>query len=316
MISSQRSELVDTTSTCHPRVDFHHEDENVVEDVLEDLAIYRLDFEDSLRNQGEAIIKQESVVENSPQVTAAGGEVLKPGDHVYLWCTMYQHHGIVLETRMACDTTTSIRDSNATRAGSVVIAEFTNLAMVEESDVGSWMASVSVGSQATSGGGVAGGFRIVLENDPSRWHTVKYRAHPILECLTWRPGTCTSATPSAVPTILTRVAFLRNCRHRIPDYHVLACNCETVAVWCRTGKWETLQGDRALQLSELGCAVVAFSTAPVPALPLLSMAAGGLALWHSRQIASLWEATAERLNREFEWYSMGKTPEVIFQQTS
>lgn len=298
------------SGSYHPREHVHGLDEKS-HDVLEDLPIYRLDFESSLNREEDEVSSRELSKEKLPEVLAAGGEALQTGDHVYLWCTMYQHHGIVLETRKASDTTTMMNDSNRTQASTVLIAEFTNAALGDESNAG-FMASASVTSGATSGGGVAGGFRIVREINPAQWHKVKYQAHPILECLTWRPGTCSAATPSPVSTILTRVFFLQNCRHLIPDYHLLTCNCETVAVWCMTGKWETLQGDRALHLSQLGCVAVASSTAFVPALPLVGLAAGGLALWHSRQIAFKWEATAERLNREFEWYALGKTPAFVF----
>lgn len=273
------------TEKDSPLVADSKEDDSCEENI-EALEMYKLDYE-----------SDEDGDDNTPSdngITAAGGEVLQPGDHVYMWCTLYQHHGIVLETYSD---------------NSIRIAEFTNAALMAESN-DALFSSASVASQATSGGGVDGGFRIVLEYNPQKWHKVKYQANP-LECLTWRPGTCSAAQPSPVETILAKVQFLQECKHWIPNYHILASNCETVAVWCVTGKWETLQGDRAMQISQIGALS---SAALIPTIPILGVLVGGIAMWHSRQISSVWEETAARLNKEFEWYAMGKLPQLAIQQ--
>ena len=106
--------------------------------------------------------------------------------------------------------------------------------------------------------------------------------------------------PSPTATILQRVAFLRDCRHWIPNYHLLASNCETVAVWCRTGVWDTRQAGRALQVSQVT------SVALLPVAAGVGLAVGGLAWWHSHQLHQQRQETAARLNKEFEWYAMGK----------
>jgi len=221
---------------------------------LEDLELYRLDYEE-----------------------------FQPGDHVYMFCNLYQHHGIVLEN-----------------SPQLLIAEFTNVALAEDSS--SLFSSASTASRATTTG-VQGGFRIVHETEPSQWHKVKYQANP-LECMTWRPGTCSAAKPSPVETILLRVQFLRDCRHLIPQYHILASNCETVAVWCTTGTWETAQGGRALQISKIG-ALTSMALLPVPGI---GVAAGSLAIWHSMHIGKQWQQTKNKLDDHFEWYAMGKHP--------
>ena len=86
----------------------------------------------------------------------------------------------------------------------------------------------------------------------------------------------------------------------------------TVAVWCMTGKWETLQGDRAMQVSKLG-ALTSLGMLPVPAI---GIAAGGLAIWHSMHIGRKWEETAELLNKEFQWYAMGRKPGFSFDSST
>lgn len=224
------------------------------------------------------------------QPIAAGGEVLKGGHHVYMECTGYQHHAIVLDT-------STWDDTRKEEPPTILIAEFTNALLTDST----FLASASIASGAVSQG-VEGGFRFFQEPNPSQWHVVKYQANP-LETMTWRPGTCSGATPSPLETILARVQFLHDCRHLIPDYHLLASNCETVAVWCMTGKWETLQGHGFYKASKLG----ALAAASVVAAPV-AIAAGGLAAWHEFQVNQKWEQTAERLNKDFQWYAMGKKP--------
>mmetsp|Transcript_22816 Transcript_22816/g.34577 ORF Transcript_22816/g.34577 Transcript_22816/m.34577 type:complete len:275 (+) Transcript_22816:155-979(+) len=246
------------------------------EERIDDFEIYRLDYE-------------------SERAVSAGGEILEPGDHVYMWCTLYQHHGIVLGVESW---------NKGEEKSHILISEFTNMALMGANTL---ITSASTASGA-SALGVTGGFRIVQETEPSKWHKVKYQANP-LECLSWRPGTCSGACPSPASTILTRVQFLRDCQHLIPDYQILTSNCETVAVWCMTGKWETLQGDRAVQFSKLGALT---SLTLLPVAPVLGVAATGLAVWHSMQVGNKREEIAKLLNKEFEWYAMGKTPQFKF----
>lgn len=245
------------------------------DDHIEKLEFYRLDYE--------------------MQAVAAGGEILQPGDHVYMWCTLYQHHGIVINTNNWKN------DFEKSRKSFILIAEFTNVALLGAAN--SIINSASTASGAVSEG-VAGGFRFVQETEPGKWHKVKYNAS-LLECSTWRPGTCSASSPSTVQTILTRVLFLRDCPHLIPHYHILASNCETVAVWCITGNWETSQGDRALQVSKLGAVTAAAAAVPICGIAV----AGGLAIWESIHLGKKKEETAQLLNKEFQWYALGKTPE-------
>jgi hypothetical protein len=238
------------------------------DDSLEDYELYRLDEE-----------------EETP-ILAAGGEALQPGDHVYMWCTLYQHHGIVLylpppEEENSC----------------LIIAEFTNATLLATNGI---IPSSSTASGAVCGGGVTGGFRFVREHDTQKWHKMKYQASP-LQCLTWRPGTCSAASPSKPDRILQRVQFLHDCRHLLPPYHLLASNCETVAVWCVTGKWETLQYGHMTKLSSsvLGAAGGG-----------VGIVAAGLVALHAKHIQQQWQETGKRLDKEFEWYTMGRPLEI------
>jgi len=220
--------------------------------------------------------------------TAAGGEELCPGDHVYIWMTGYQHHGIVLDV-----TPTTMK-----------VAEFTNAAL-EQTMFQS--GSVPVASRTLSTG-VQNNWQTILVEDPSTWHKAKYQANG-LECWSWRPGTCYDATPDPPPVILCRIEFLMGNRHVLPDYHLLQCNCETVAYWCSTGRWMTRQGDAALKSATGVLPVVA--TVLAPEFALLSLATAGVAAWHSNSVNSEWEQIANRLNSNFAWFAMGKNPKLL-----
>jgi hypothetical protein len=268
------------------------------------MSLYKLDYED--------------------KPTAAGGEVLEAGDHIYIWCSPgYQHHGIVLEIQkgaveaaeneaglVVADTitVTSSTDQAETESTEVppatsasqpriLIAEFTNAALTETP---LW-SSASHASTAVSTG-VMGAFRYIYETQPSKWHKVKYQANP-LECMTWRPGTCSPVTPDLVQVVLTRVQFLRTCNHFIPDYHVLASNCEAVAVWCKTGKYQSSQV-RVLDYSK--ATVTGMGTALFS--PLAGVMLGGLSVWHTMETNKQCQVTTDILNREFAVYTMGKSP--------
>lgn len=212
---------------------------------------------------------------------SAGGELLEAGDHVYVCLPGFQHHAIVLDASTE----------------TLLIAEFTNAALAANPHFHS-------GSSAAASTGVQGGFRIQHAPTPHEWHKVKYQAHPLLEQTTWRAGTCSVATPDPVPVILHRVRFLRDCgRHILPDYHVLASNCESVAVWCVTGQYVSLQGAMALDVSQWTMPALASVVSPV-----VGVVVAGAALWHAMQVGQQRDATTRLLNREFAWYSMGKLP--------
>ena len=51
----------------------------------------------------------------------------------------------------------------------------------------------------------------------------------------------------------------------------------------------------------------ALAAAGVVAVPV-GLGAGALAAWHEFQVNQTWGKTAEHLNREFQWYALGKRP--------
>lgn len=265
---------------------------------LDDFDLYKLDYESDHEQEGGLETLQSPLPKSAPSSeaswpNAAGGEILKPGDHVYMWCTLYQHHGIVLSSEPTAD------------PPHLLIAEFTNLALAQANTL---VLSSSAASGATVGTGATGAFRFVKETETTKWHKMKYNANPF-ECVTWRPGTCSAAKPSKARKILLRVQFLHDCRHLLPEYHLLSSNCETVAVWCVTGKWETLQYHHTMKWSQ------GASVGLLPVAPGIAGLAAGLAFWHSNQTKGRWKDTEETLNENFEWYSLGRTPKWSFEES-
>jgi hypothetical protein len=271
----------------------------------------------------------------------------KAGDHVYVWCHAgaYQHHGIVLQVDHV--------------SNKVLIADFTNMggdngdASKKKKGVGrlsSFQSSSSDSSESEAASrsfsGLPGGFRMVQEdmisNDdstkkPQKWCKVKYNANPF-EVTFWRPGTCSGTTPDPPDQILARVHFLMMHFHLVPPYHLLECNCETVAAWCTTGEWRTRQVSHLLNwtktTSVLGTGGAYYSAATatttcattgvagwvgatteisllaanpllLPVICVTGVAVGGMALWNSLQTRHRWKVTSTLLNTEFERFWTG-----------
>jgi hypothetical protein len=282
-------------------------------DEIDRLDLYRLDYEEAARGDHH----EEDGATSGP--IAAGGEPLREGDHVYMFCgvanvSLYQHHGIVLDVQRKQKKATAPNaddknnDDKNDNDSYILIAEFTNAELPGTP----WFQSASHASTAATDG-VRGGFRFVRETDPTKWHKVRYQASAF-ECWTWNPGTCSAATPDSVDIILTRIQFLREQYYMLPKYNILTSNCESVAVWCMTGQYMSLQGNRALDVTKL-----AVPAAGALVFPALGVALGGLAIWHSVWSSSSSSSSVEqsndnndnashRLNREFCWYAMGRSP--------
>jgi hypothetical protein len=268
----------------------------------------------------------------SPDSTSLS-ESFQAGDHVYVWCHLntYQHHGVVIQL---------LEGENK-----VLIADFTNLGREPRQDAaaqGSLFASHESSHVASrSSSGLPGGFRYLLEDlAKCPWRKVKYLASG-WERATWRPGTCSTAQPLDPCETVKRVHFLMQHFPLVPPYHVLWSNCETVAVWCTTGQWETLQGSHLIDVSKttsvLGTGSLCWSAitagagaatataeasmaaAAATANPFLwSLALAGLvavgsaaAVWNGIQTRQRWEETGAMLNSAYEKYWMGPPAGVL-----
>ena len=93
----------------------------------------------------------------------------------------------------------------------------------------------------------------------------------------------------------------------IPPYELLESNCETVAVWCRTGEFRTHQvtgllgGGKRNSAVATGAAAVAATVFP----PMLPMVAVGVGIWAGISLRDgsnegNWRERTRLLNDEFD----------------
>ena len=91
-------------------------------------------------------------------------------------------------------------------------------------------------------------------------HKVRYGATRARRVLS-RPGTCTCIEPDERGLIKARLQhILEYAEEFLPEFKRLSANDECAAVWCRTGRWVTLQGASMLHIisaSHVGSAMVA-----------------------------------------------------------
>ena len=179
-----------------------------------------------------------------------------------------------------------------------------------------------------------------------KWHKVHYKAS-VWKTSLWRSGTCTCVDSDPPAKVLARVYWLMEHPEVLPPYHIFQSNCECVSVFCKTGSWSTLQASSLLSLTAAGqlkstATIAAYAasqqiTVQAPAagvwgylgyttstqvsllstqphlIPLLAaygvVTAGGptFVLWRCQRF---WEATAERLNKEF-WEHALKDPDIF-----
>ena len=158
------------------------------------------------------------------------------GDHVYMWCTIlavgrHQHHGIVID----------IDDDNDV----FTVADFTKIVAPGEFSSASSSLSSSSDSEDREATGRMRTLDYIIEGD--KWQKVEYESSRENNLDT---NTASRSDPAAM--VLRRVEFLLQNEDLIPPYHVFKSNCECVAVWCKTGRWATLQGSTIMFLMAAG----------------------------------------------------------------
>jgi Lecithin retinol acyltransferase len=189
-----------------------------------------------------------------PEVLPGGGicskkgkEPLRVGDHVYQWRSwmgipgVFQHHGIVMDIQYQ-----QSENHNAERTRSLdklIIADFSN---VEHRSKKAHTEKKTKRQGVLTQEGI---LRTYADTD--QWHRVEYSA-AWWQRTVYRAGTCTSVGSDAVGLVLARVNYILRNPEVLPDYHVVNANCECVAVWCKTGRWCTLQASSLLELTTAG----------------------------------------------------------------
>jgi len=108
--------------------------------------------------------------------------------------------------------------------------------------------------------------------------------------------------------VLARTHFILENEDLLPPYHVFYSNSECIAVWCKTGRWSTLQAAVYLVSSSVGfgksatmltLSVAAAHVILVPALAVGGLAVVGAPLLYLRKSQEKWDKATMRLTDEF-----------------
>ena len=121
------------------------------------------------------------------------------------------------------------------------------------------------------------------------------------------PSTASKSDPAKI--VLARVRFLlENEDNVLPAYHVFNSNSECIAVWCKTGRWSSLQSDvfwhttaigNAKSTTLMGLSLAATQPWLIPALPVAAVAAIGTPYLVLRQSKKKCEEATRQLTEGF-----------------
>ena len=182
---------------------------------------------------------------------------LEIGDHVYQWRSfvgipgIFQHHGIVMDIGRDenGEMELKIADFSCILRSSMTVVN--NDTYIKEKDQKS--VDILTGPEDENNRrslrSPHGVLRVYKSGarDP-KWRKVHYRAS-VWKTSLWRSGTCTCVDSDPPAKVLARAYFLLEHPELLPSYHIFNSNCECVAVWCKTGKWCTLQASSVLSLT-------------------------------------------------------------------
>jgi hypothetical protein len=216
-----------------------------------------------------------------PDVVPGGGicsktvkEPLHVGDHVYQWRSwmgipgVFQHHGIVMDIQYEQSENETTEQRSLVK---LIIADFSN---VEHRNKKTQPAQQKVQRRGVLT--QEGILRTYADTD--QWHKVEYKA-AWWKRTVYRAGTCTSVASDAVGLVLARVNYILRNPEVLPDYHVVNANCECVAVWCKTGRWSTLQASSLLELTAAGQAKSTATLAATAASTQVTVQAPAAGIW-------------------------------------
>ncbi|KAL7532330.1 hypothetical protein ACHAXR_004563 [Thalassiosira sp. AJA248-18] len=108
--------------------------------------------------------------------------------------------------------------------------------------------------------------------------------------------------------VLARTHFILENEDLLPPYHVFYSNSECIAVWCKTGRWSTLQAAVYLVSSSVGfgksatmltISVAAAHAILVPGLAVVGAAVVGAPLLFLKKSQQKWEKATMSLTDEF-----------------
>lgn len=217
------------------------------------------------------------------------------GDHVYQWRSwmgipnVFQHHGIIIDIQRGDhhsiendDSATSLSENRApTHHFKLTIADFSNVHPSQEHGVSAENGVAStdtVNDQPKQRTGLTQEGILRTYTDTDKWYKVEYQA-PWWKRSVFRAGTCTGSSSDAVGLVLARVNYILQHPDELPDYHVVNANCECVAVWCKTGRWSTLQASSFLEMTAAGQVKSSATLATAAATTQVTVQAPAAGLW-------------------------------------
>ncbi len=193
-------------------------------------------------------------------------ETLRPGDHVFALIRRsfglgtYQKHGIVLSTNPDDAEDVTIvsfypRDSRDREAsdGRVENESLGN----DESLLNEGTASSRQRQNRATGVRAESLHAFASKNsnpnfaNGAKIQKVKYGKNLAKRILS-RAGTVTSCAADERGLVVARVKFLLEYPESMPDFQKMSANDECAAVWCRIGRWCTLQGASILHIMIVG----------------------------------------------------------------
>ncbi|KAL7455210.1 hypothetical protein ACHAWC_006777 [Mediolabrus comicus] len=259
-------------------------------------------------------VDDENSTSSSPSTTTATAHAdeatmspsFHPGDHVWMWCeaaggVRYQHHGIVL---YAGNTTTS-NSKQQQQQQMLKIADFT----APDSGTFALPDSIASGSTFNSNHRLPHwhGVRVTTYYNVSEWQKEEYATREEEDDNNNNNSTSLFCQDEDA-IVLQRVKFLLSNPHLIPQYDLLVSNCETVAVWCKTGNFHTHQVSGFVNGGKRNSVTVAASSVLASSIlgPLAIPAVVGAAISFSTFVikeqsnVNVWRERTKILNEEFE----------------
>lgn len=215
-----------------------------------------------------------------------------PGDHVYQWCKVagipaFHHHAIVMQVHW----------DNFDGIWMLHVSDFSNISLYDATAAATGRRRRQrngSGSCISSAPFPSGSNPFLKKKEPGswrsyatpaeRWHKVIYQATLWQQVTNPSAGTCTRAECDPPVVVEARVHFLQlNSATLLANkpYHWLYNNCEAAAVWCKTGKWCTLQALTFLTTAVAGQAKSTAFLAGTAAATQVTVTAPAAGIWGS-----------------------------------
>jgi len=206
---------------------------------------------------------------------------LRPGDHVYVWKSFgllgvrtYQKHGIVLSVDPEDEANVNIvtfyhrnqrdpgtldvqyRDEGAQEGGDDEVNDESLLNAGSSSGASTPSSSTNTNTNTNKNQKITTTVRTeslytFASNAKGKLLKVKYN-QGLAKRILRRGGTVSSCKADERGLIIARVKYLLEHPGCMPDFQMMSANGECAAVWCRIGRWCTLQGSSILHILFVG----------------------------------------------------------------